>query len=170
MRPLMSRPQVLYYQRRLQVLLSDTAIAKRLGVSNMTLNRWFSGEYNPPATTEDDLRYILKEEVAKLHKRRRETRDEFYGDLADCITAAKPPEYAEPARPADDLGKLSDLIVSKCMGTKCSSTEIFKAALGLGFTKMQVYHMADKLGVIRRHVKKGRAGYSEWIMSKRARK
>ena len=165
---LMSRDEALYYIERFKFLIrSDTTIAKKLEISYATWLRWMNGENSPPLSMRPEFKDLLTEELKTLHNKAKRKRVRFLGDVADAIIGEEPPEHTKSHKPADNPQVLRDLLTELCYGRTATSTDIFRKALELGYTKLQIYHVADKLGIVRNHVKKGRGGYSNWSMRRR---
>ena len=167
MKKRMSRAQTNYYLWRARLFWSITRIAEELEVSGLTVKRWLKGHIEPPFEKLPEFEDMLTRLMRELHRKNRVEKPgtAFYAIVADALIEHDPPAYTRPSEAAVDVHDLVDYLTTTLLGKHVKSTDVFKNTDAAGFSRMQVYHAANKLGVERDHKEKGRGGYSIWHLA-----
>ena len=159
----MTRDQTQYYATRFRSRLPDKRIAEKLGVALTTWTRWANNEGLPPFYMIKDFRDLLHALCKNIvHEARGPRRWE--ARIADVMLEDPEPEWQEPAIKNTNPDVLEEMLIELCLDKKGNSNRIFDRCTSAGFSRMQVYSMADKLGIMREQKKFGRNGYSLWTL------
>lgn len=160
----MTRDQVQYYVSRFRWVLPDTRIAEELGVTSTTWSRWANNEGRPSLAKIRDFRDLLRDLCKGIVREARGSRG-WEARISDLMLEDPEPAWRAPAVHSANPDVLRDMLIEMTLDRKAKSGDILRAAFKAGFTRMQVYHMADRIGIMRDHKKFGRAGYSEWSLN-----
>lgn len=156
----MTIEQLQFFMSRLTLFWSANRVAEELDVTPLTIRYWQRHDHRPSLTRLGDFEDALKQLTKELRRKDRSPQTRFHSAIADLLFADPIPKYYHPA--TGDTNALNDILISMTLNKQAKSTDIFKATKG--YTKMQVYYAADKLGIKRHQKVKGRNGYALWSM------
>jgi len=158
--------------QRISIFKTKKEIASFLGSNYTTITAWQSGHNGAPRHVENDLKRLLARVVEELRARATGgTVTEFFDEIADALVADSPPPMTRSS-PIEkrDPNELKDYLINELTGKKKRSTVIWAEVQKMGYTRGRLYQLANDLGVIRRHVRPGRGGYSLWSLPIEIRK
>lgn len=162
----MSRAQADYYINRLRLFLNQTECAEEVNVSVMTWRRWEQHRGLPNRSMKPAFEKALMGVARRIARKAKTPATEFYARISDVLLADPCPAYTKPELPGVSIEYLHEQLIDRLYKNEVKSGDILDEFEEMGYTRMQIYHAANKLGVKRKHVVKGRNGYSLWRLPK----
>ena len=154
----MTRSLTHYYLIRLLTFWPKKRVARELGVSAQTLNRWVNGEL-PSEQSVKSFQRALRRLTDWLYDRP----EGFFSHLADTVLLEEPPQ-AELMEQRLDLNivknRARDLMI---LNGQVKSTELYDEFLELGYTRSQINYVCHNMLGYRRKAKgRGRNSHTIW--------
>lgn len=153
-----SRNEAKFFFETLTIFWSKMRIAKKLGVTNLTVTRWVRGETLPSSKYREDLRQALDDLLDEL-----EGCGPIGQMLANEIESRIPLEKDAAIIPPASRRPLRSIITQMLEGkTQVKSTKIMDEAARYGYSPTQVHQTSRKMGVLKNKKGFGQNSYSFW--------